>query len=87
MVWNFLLAGDQMSICDWIWDKPPPRIQQQDTLHNQTIAVHIQVSISADSYPDFFYYGLFWGLSDVHKYSGGLYMAPSSLDKYAAGCK
>ena len=27
----------------------------------------------------------FWGLSDIHECSGGLQMAPSSLDKQTAG--
>ena len=73
------------STCDWIWEIHLPRTQQQ--VLRQTIAVQqfgqalvLKVTQTA------FTMACFWGLSDIHGCSGGLYMASSPLDKHTASC-
>ena len=75
-----------MHECDWIREAPAStHTTSRHTFHHQTIATHLnkqfsQVLVLNIAQADFVV-ACFCGFSDIHKYSGGLQMAPSPLDK------
>ena len=74
--------------CDLIWEKPASmHTTARHTFHRQTITACINSDTNgAENCTGCFAVACFWGLSDIHKSSGGLQMAPSPLDKQTAGC-